>query len=351
MNAIMGSPRWRRAWSVGGSILGLAALGWVLWRVDFDRLRDVMSQAEIGFLLLVPLAIAAEQLVRAWKWRQLLFAIRPIATLRLFGAIMAGYLANLLVPLGISPLVRSWLVARLEALKMSTVLATAAVDRLVDGMVFVAFIPVPLLLAAYPDPGGGIRLGLLAAGAGSVALFAGLAFALARYKRQAARPQGWLRRLIERLPARFAGAAEGAALSFAEGIVWPRNAWRGLGIVLASVVIKLIALTHFLWAGLAFGVVLRPADYVFLLVFLGFLIVLTRFARIPGGFFVGAIFALDLLGVAEERALAMVLVVQFSSMLTIAGLGAFALWRNGMTLGKLRLAGGDVRGHVREEAR
>ena len=47
----------------------------------------------------------------------------------------------------------------------------------------------------------------------------------------------------------------------------------------------------------------------------------------------------------------MVLVVQFSSMLTIAGLGAFALWRNGMTLGKLRLAGGDVRGHVREEAR
>ena len=53
--------------------------------------------------------------------------------------------------------------------------------------------------------------------------------------------------------------------------------------MLASVVIKLIALTHILWAGLAFGVVLRPADYVFLLVFLGFRIILTRFARILGG--------------------------------------------------------------------
>ena len=73
--------------------------------------------------------------------------------------------------------------------------------------------------------------------------------------------------------------------------------------MLASVVIKLIALTHILWAGLAFGVVLRPADYVFLLVFLGFRIILTRFARILGGFFVGAIFALDLLGVPEEQAL------------------------------------------------
>ena len=86
---------------------------------------------------------------------------------------------------------------------------------------------------------------------------------------------------------------------------------------------------------------LRPTDYVFLVVFLGFLIILTRFARIPGGFFVGAIFALDLLRVAEEQALAMVLVVQSSSMLTVAGIGAFALWRNGIALGDLQTVKGD----------
>ena len=114
--------------------------------------------------------------------------------------------------------------------------------------------------------------------------------------------------------------------------------------MLASIVIKLIAVTHFLWAGLAFGVVLRPADYVFLVAFLGFLIILTRFARIPGGFFVGAIFALDLLGVAEEQALAMVLVVQSTSMLTVAAIGALALWRNGIALGDLQTARGDTVG-------
>ncbi len=32
-----------------------------------------------------------------------------------------------------------------------------------------------------------------------------------------------------------------------------------------------------------------------------------------------------------------------ASVLTIACLGAFALWRNGMTLGKLRLVEADVR--------
>ena len=293
------------------------------------------------FLLLVPLAIAAEQFVRAWKWRQLLHAIRPVATLRLFGAIMAGYFANFLIPLGISPIVRSWLVARLEALTMSAVLATAAIDRLVDGVIFSGFVAIALIFAVFPDPTGGIRLGLIVGGAGSLTLFALLLFALARYKRRVGHSDSWILRLADRLPARVRSPTKRFAQSFAEGIVWPREVWRRLAIVLASIVIKLIAITHFFWAGLAFGVVLRPMDYVFLVVFLGFLIILSRLVRIPGGFIVGAIFALDQLGVAEEQALAMVLAIQFSSMFAVSGIGAFALWRSGISLGELRMAKGD----------
>ena len=148
--------RSRRWWPAGGALIGALALVWVTWRIDFDRLRQVVAEADMMFLLLVPLAIAAEQFVRAWKWRQLLHAIRPVATLRLFGAIMAGYFANFLIPLGISPIVRSWLVARLEALTMSAVLATAAIDRLVDGVIFSGFVAIALIFAVFPDPTGGI---------------------------------------------------------------------------------------------------------------------------------------------------------------------------------------------------
>ena len=100
---------------------------------------------------------------------------------------MTGYLANMLVPLGISPLVRSWLVARLEGLKMIVVLATAAIDRFVDGLVFVAFVALALSFAAFPDPSGSIRLGLIVGGIGNLFLFSGLLIALARYKRIARR--------------------------------------------------------------------------------------------------------------------------------------------------------------------
>jgi len=326
----------RSWWPIGGALISAFALGWILWRVDFARLYDTFLQARLGFALLVPLAIALEQWLRAWKWRQLLYAIRPIATLRLFGAIMAGYFANVLIPLGVSPIVRSLLIARLEALGTGTVLATAAIDRFIDGVIFAGFVAFALAFTVFPDPDGNIRFGLTVGGAGGLVLFALLLLLLARWKIRAGRDSDWAVRLGARLPVRMAGPIQAFLQSFAAGIVWPREFRRGAAILSASIGIKLIAMSHFLWAGLAFGVVLQFSDYLFLLVFLGFLVILTRLARIPGGFLVGGVLALDQLGVAGEQALAIVLLVYFASLLTVSGIGAFALWRNGITLGQLQ---------------
>lgn len=339
MTEVAAGNRWRRWLPWLGGLVGLAALAWVLRRFDLDSFRAVLAGADVGFLLLVPLAIAGEQLVRAWKWRQLLYPLRSVGTLRLFGAIMAGYLAGLLIPFGFGALARAWLVARREGLAMTAVLATVALDRVTDGIIFALLAPVALLLVVFPDPSGDIRAGLTWAASGSFVLFAVLLLVLALYKRGTLRPGGWFTRSIERLPARVLGPVRRVAVSFASGIVWPHEFWRGFSIIAASVIIKLFAATHFLWAGLAFGAELRPAEYLFLMVFLGFVAVLGHFARIPGSFVIGAIFALGLLGVAEERALAMVLVVQAASLLSVASIGAFALWRQGVVLADLRTAG------------
>jgi len=321
----------------------VAALAWVLRGIEVDRLLAVLVGADLRLLALVPVAIAGEQLVRAWKWRQLLYPIRPTGTFGLFGAIMSGYFANVVIPVGVGPIVRSWLVARREGLKTSSVLATVAIDRLIDGIVFTGFVPIALVLVAVPDPTGGIRAGLSWGAGGSLVLFVLLLLALAGYRLQAMHGARWLVWCIDRLPRRFAEPAHNLARSFAEGIVWPKETGRQLGIVLASVVIKLIAATHLLWAGLALGVLLRPAEYLFLLVFLGFLHVLASFARIVGGFTVGAVVALGLLGVPEEPALAMALIVQGASLLTVTGIGALALWWQGVGLGELRAVGGGDR--------
>lgn len=330
--------RWRRWTPWVGGVVGLGALAWVLRGINFERFFATVAGADPGFLALVPAAIAAEQLVRAWKWRQLLYPLRPVGTIPLFGAIMASFFGGLLLPPGVGPIVRAWLIARRENLKTGTVLATVAVDRLIDGVVFTSFVLAMLVLVAVPDPTGGIRAGLGWGAAGSLVLFVLLLLGLAGYRLQALRDEGWLAWCVGCLPARFAEPVRRVIRSFAEGILWPKETSRRLGIVLASVGIKLIAATHFLWAGLAFGVQLQPAEYLFLLVFLGFLHILVRFVHLVAGFTVGAVFALGLLGVVEERALAMVLVVQSSALLTTAVIGALALWLQGVAFGDLRIA-------------
>jgi len=83
-------------------------------------------------------------------------------------------------------------------------------------------------------------------------VFALLLFALAAY-RYGVLDTGWLLRIGDRLPDRLSGPVRRLAAAFAEGIAWPRQAWRGAAIILSSVVIKLFAASPFLWAGLAFG--------------------------------------------------------------------------------------------------
>jgi uncharacterized membrane protein YbhN (UPF0104 family) len=333
------AQRWRRWFPWLGAVVGVAALAWLLRRFDFDAFLAILAGADLRYVALVPLAIAGEQLVRGWKWRQILYPLRPVATLPLFGAIMAGYLLGLLIPFGFAALARSWLIARREGVPMSAVLATVALDRLTDGVIFALLVPVALLLVAFPDPTGGIRAGLVWGAAGSLVLFALLLLSLLACRRGALHPEGWLIRLIAHLPTRMAEPVQRVAASFATGVCWPREPGRSLGIVLASVAIKLIAASHLMWAGLAMGAELLPAQYLFIMVFLGFLVILGHFARITGSFIIGGIFALGLFGVSEERALAMVLLVQGASLLSVAGIGALALWQQGVALSEVRAAG------------
>lgn len=315
--------------------MALLGFAWIIRRIDLAELQATVAGTDPFYLAMVPIAILGEQLARAWKWRQILHSLRPVGTLRLFGAIMAGYLANLLVPLGLSPLVRSWLVARLEGLTVTSVLASVAIDRLVDGIVFAGLVLAVVVFAVFPDPGGNMRLGLEVGATASLGAIAAALLLLWQHKRASAHGMGWVLRLADRLPRRFAARARALASSFADGIVWPGKPWRGGAILGASLLIKLIAASHFFWAGLAFGVRLEPFAYLVLLAILGFIVILAHVARVPGGFIVGAVFALGLFGVGEERAVAMVTVVVTASLLPVGVAGGVTLWRHGVALGEL----------------
>jgi hypothetical protein len=306
--------------------------------LDLGRLYDILLEAEPIWLLALAISIPIEQVLRGWKWRQILFDIRPVGTLRLFKAVMVGYFANMMMPIGLSPLVRAWLIARLEELKFSTVLLTTAIERFVDGIVFAILVGVLVIFAALPETEDNLRLALMVAGSGSLVLFSGLIGGLYLVKNHLIDLNSLVGRFVAWLETLFGGRLAGIGLGMTEGITWPKSRWRGSGIILASIAMKMFSTSHFLWVGLVFGILLSPFDYLFIMVVTGFALIVSKFIRVPGGGIMGSAFALKLLGIADEEALTMVLIVHTSVIALIACIGAFAMWNSGLTVLELRRA-------------
>ena len=315
-----------------GAALTIAVLFWLYRGLDLAAFLSIVATASLGWLFVLASAIALEQLTRGWKWRQILFDLKPVSSFRLFGAILAGYGVGILIPLGVSPLVRTWLIARLENLRWAAVLVTTAIERFLDGIVFALIAATVALAGQIPEVTGDVRTGLAAAGGLNLILFSVLLYILFVGRAPLDRKESWISRSIDWLAKRGGARLDGLRAAILEGIVWPHERRRQAGAVLASVAMKIIAATHFLWAGLAVGVVLAPFDYLFLMVFAGFALILARFVRVPGGFVIGSGFALRLLGVPDEQALAMILFNHILSVVLMVGLGLLFLWRSGLDI-------------------
>jgi hypothetical protein len=317
---------------VSGAVLAIAILFWLYRELDFGRFVAELATADARWLFVLGGTVLAEQLLRGWKWRQILYDLKPISTWRLFSAILAGYGVGILIPLGISPLVRSWLIARLESLRLASVLVTAAIERCVDGIVFAMIAGMVALSGQIPNIGGNLQSGLAVAGALSLGLFSALLWLVFRGRAPLAHGDTRISRVVDWLALKGGARFTDLRFSIAEGIVWPRERARQIGVIAASCGMKAIAATHFLWAGLAVGVTLGVFDYLFLLVFAGFALVLARFIRVPGGFVIGSGFAFHTLGVPDEQALAMIMFNHILSILLMVGPGLMVLWRSGVEI-------------------
>jgi len=315
-----------------GAGVALILMNAIYGDLDMTQLLLGLRQANPAWLLVLAGAILFEQVVNGWKWRQILHDVKPVRTLRLTGAMLAGYGANALVPLGISPLVRAWLIARMENLKMGTVLTTTVLARFIDGVTFALIAGLIAVAGKFPRIEGNLELGLGFAGALNLVLFGTLIWAMFHFRYLFSSDEPVISRVFDRVANWL--RVDGAALrhSLCQGVVWPRDNIRKLNVFLGAVASKLVASTHFLWAGLALGVWLGPFDYLFLMVFAGFSMVLARFVRVPGGFVVGSAFALDLLGVASEHAVLMILFSYVMTIVVIVGGGLCVLWRSGIDI-------------------
>jgi hypothetical protein len=177
-----------------------------------------------------------------------------------------------------------------------------------------------------------VNVGLAVAGAASFFLFSALLYVLFIGRSPLGRDETRASLWIDWLAAKGGWRLDGLRSAIREGILWPHERARQVGVILASVLMKAIAATHFLWAGLSVGVMLGVFDYLFLMVFAGFAHILARFIRVPGGFVIGSGLGLKLLGIPDEQALSMILINRVFSLVLVVGIGLLYLWRSGVDI-------------------
>jgi uncharacterized protein (TIRG00374 family) len=117
-----------------GYSLSAGCLVWVLRGYPLDDLIPAIRSLDWKWVTVAVLADLAVYVSHGWRWNTLL---GPVARLRLWRTVQAVYIglfANEVLPLRSGELIRCYLLAHWNNLRLSLGFASAAVERLIDGL-------------------------------------------------------------------------------------------------------------------------------------------------------------------------------------------------------------------------
>jgi len=331
-------PPW--AW-LAGIVVTVALLIWVLHDVDWAAAAGHVRRANLP-LLAATIAVATSTfLIRALRWRLMLRDGEgaPLPLVPLWRAVAIGFMANNLLPARAGEFARAWVAGREAPIRVSTALASIAVERMLDGLAILALLAVALVAPSLPADARVAGVGLHRVAATLAAVLAG---ALLVSVLVVLRPEPWLA-LVRRiggavLPPRFAEKLVGIAVGLVAGLAVLRTRGRLFGVVGWSFVLWLVNAAS-LW--LCFGALHLDVPTEAALLLQGLIAIGVAVPAAPGFFGVFeviAVVALGFYGVDKDHAVSYAVVYHITTFVPITLLGLHALSRLGMRFGDLGAA-------------
>jgi len=161
--------------------VGAICIWLALRKIDVRQTEAVLRTMPLSAALLYALSLVPVHLFRAWRWKYLL---RPIGVRLSFGRLMivstVGFMAILALPFRLGEFARPYYVVRQGQSRMSEILGTVAVERIVDGLVIaiLLFVTYVFSIGSGHDYGPVLAVSAWLALLGFLALTAFLGFAL-----------------------------------------------------------------------------------------------------------------------------------------------------------------------------
>ena len=162
--------------AAAGVAVSLVALWLVLRSVDLQETADVLRTADWRWIAALAGFLCIDLAIRTLRWQRLLAPIAAVPYRHTLGYLLAGYLANNILPARIGELVRSHYAGDREGISRSTTLGTIVVERVVDLVTVVAIASVAILvLSVRGIVASAVLAGVAVAGLLAVGLAIGIA--------------------------------------------------------------------------------------------------------------------------------------------------------------------------------
>src|SRR5579872_7410007 len=116
-----------------GYLLSALCLLWALRNYQFNDLWPTIRSLDWRWVAVAVIADLTVYIFHAWRWNTLLEPVARIKLWRTVQAIYIGLFANEVLPLRVGELIRCYLLAHWNGLRVSLGFASAAVERLIDG--------------------------------------------------------------------------------------------------------------------------------------------------------------------------------------------------------------------------
>jgi uncharacterized protein (TIRG00374 family) len=299
-------------------------------RVDLGQLASVLNRVNLWFLLAAVGTYFVDLLVRALRWETLLRHTGVISARRLYPVLAIGYMANNLLPGRVGELSRAYLVGRRERVSGSAVLATVAVERVVDGLSVLGL----LLGTLAVLPASGL---VVAGWLGIVTRVAAITFgiALVGFAVLLIWRGVWLRlayRAFGKLPDQLGRRLLALLDGFIEGLGALRHPRQIIEVLALSVLVWVVGAGTYILVAQSFGVGLP------LLTALAMICLVNLATAIPqapaglGAFEAVASQSLVLLGVPGTLAFGVTIVLHAVLFAPVVVVGLFCLWRMNLSI-------------------
>lgn len=151
-------------------------LGYALWHVDLAALGQVLAGADYRYALPFLITLTVFFWVKAWRWSLILEPLGRFSIAQVTPAMMIGFAANNVLPAHLGEIVRSFWFARRYQLRVSAVLVSQVLERILDvaAILLLYLLAVPWVESAAPA----IRFSVWLVGALAAAMAVSIYFML-----------------------------------------------------------------------------------------------------------------------------------------------------------------------------